>query len=259
MPTSFGQVIPVVGTPLGFLGEITRAGGGDPFVISKEANAANAANISFGDPVVILPDSAGGTVKQFADWQANGGGLEISSGTASSTTVTPTTLNGLSNGMLVFGSGIPAGTYITSVNFATGTITISKAATATATVNLFFAKFAGIAAREVRTNLAYPYGTPGSTQVGYYPPASYVSILVRGGIIVQIPVGTPVAEGPAYLRTILNGSVPAGLVGSLEANSDTTNSILLASLPSIASAFFKNGVVDANNLCELTLLNRVAA
>lgn len=265
MGNSFGQVIPVGPVQsFGFLGEVARQGAGDPFIISKEANINNAANINFGDTVVILPDTTGGTCKQYADWQANpaaGGGLALTCTKATSTTVTPAsaTLAGLSNGMLIAGTGIPAGTYISSVNYTAGTITISKAATDSATGLLYFAKFGGIAVREVKTQLGYPYTPPGSTEVGYYAPGNYVSILVRGGITVKCVVGTPVAEGPAYLRTILNGSVPAGVVGGIEANADGLNNVLLAGIPGIASAFFKNGAMDGNNLCELTLTNRVAA
>lgn len=258
MSNSFGQVIPVVGTILGFLGEVTRSGGGNPFIISKQANAANAANINFADAVVIMPDSTGGTCKQYKDWQANGGSFTVSTTTATSTTLTPTSLNGISNGMLAQGAGIPAGTYITAVNWSAGTVTISKAATASATVTLSYAKFAGFAVREVKTQLGYPY-TPGASQIGSYSPGQYVGILTEGGIIVNVPVGTPVAEGPAYLRNILNGSIPAGLVGSIETQPDGVNDVLLAGIPGIAGAYFKTGVLDSNNNCELVLLNRVAA
>jgi hypothetical protein len=263
--SSFGQVIPVIGTGFGFLGEVSRTGGGDPFIISKQSNANNAANISFGDTVVILPDATGGTVKQFADWQANGGGLAVVGATATSTTFTPSVaaLAGISNGMLVFGSGIPAGCFVAAVNYAAGTITLSKAATSTVNpVTLYFAKFAGIAVREVKTQRAYnpqSGGVIASNSIGNYVPGDYVSILVRGAITIKCTVGTPVAEGPAYLRAILNGGIAAGLVGDLEANADGVNNLLLPSIPGIASAHFKNGAMDANNLCELVLLNRVAA
>jgi hypothetical protein len=168
-------------------------------------------------------------------------------------------LNGLAKGMLVRGPGIPVGTYITAVNNIAGTITISQAATASATVTLQFAKFAGVAVREIKTQLGYPYTPPGSVEIGYYSPGQYVGILVRGGITVGVPVGTPLTEGPVYLRVALNGSIPAGLVGSFEANADGANSIQLENLPSVSEVAFKNGAKDANNVCEITLTNRVAA
>ena len=265
--SSFGQVIPVLGTAMGFLGEVTRTGGGDPFIISKQANTSNASNISFGDAVVILPDSTGGTCKQFADWQANGGGLAVVGATGTNTTFTPTSasLAGISNGMLIFGSGIPAGTFVSSVNYAAGTITMSKAATSTVNpVTLYFAKFAGFAVREVKSMLAYnpqSGGVIASNSIGYYVAGQYVGILVRGGILVSVNVGTPVAEGPAYLRAIVNGGIPAGKLGDIEANADGVNNLLLPSIPGIAAAHFKTGATDtaSTGLYELTLLNRVAA
>lgn len=262
--SSFGQVIPVLGTGVGFLGEVSATGGADPYVISKQANVNNGANINFGDAVVILPDSAGGTCKQFADWQANGGGFAVAGATASSVTFTPTsaTLAGIAPGMFIFGSGIPAGTYVTAVNWAAGTITMSKAATTTVGSNtLYFVKFGGFAAREIKTMLGYnpqAGGTSGGT-LGYYTAGQYVGILTRGGIVVKTAVGTPVAEGPIYLRTILNGTIPAGIVGGLESNADGVNNVLLSDVVGVASAHWKTGVLDANNLAELVLLNRVAA
>lgn len=261
----FGQVIQVNQMPNGFLGEVSRLGGGDPMISVRQSNSANAANISFGDAVVLLPDSTGGTVKQFADWQANGGGLlvvtNISSGSANAT---PTTLAGLALGMFVFGTGIPAGTYITSINPATGVIVLSKNATATnATANLSYVQFAGFAVREVKTQFGYTI-VPGQpiipgTTIGNYVPGQYVGILQRGTITLKNLVGTPVAGGPVYMRAILNGGIPAGIVGGLEANSDTVNNVLLPNVPSIAQAFFKNGVVDANGLVEVVLTTRAAA
>ena len=86
-----------------------------------------------------------------------------------------------------------------------------------------------------------------------------VGILTRGAITVQVNVGAPVAEGPAYLRCIANGGIPAGKVGGIESNNDGNNSILLANVPSVGDAYFKNGVLDSNNLCELVLTSRSAA
>jgi hypothetical protein len=260
----FGQVIPVQGTVNGFLGEVTRSGGGDPFIVSKPANANNAANINFGDTVVLLPDNTGGTYKQFADWQANGGGLAINTATTSSSaTATPSTLAGISAGMFVFGAGISAGTFVLSVNYAAGTITLSKTATATAgAAALAYAIFAGIAVREVKTTPGYVISGQAYATVGSYTPGQMCGVLVRGGIIVNINTGVQancVAGGPAYLRTILNGTFPNAVVGDLESISDTTNSVLLAggAFPALADGFWKTGHIDANNAVELIFTSRI--
>jgi hypothetical protein len=257
--SSFGQVIPVIGTNMGFLGEVSRTGGGDPFIVSKMANAANAANISFGDAVVMIPDATGGTCKQFADFVANGGGLAVVTATATSVTLTPVSFAGLAVGMLVQGAGIPAGTYITAVNYAAGTLTISKAATATAgAAALTYALFAGWAVREVKTNLGYPYSPNAGGVVGVYRPGDWVGILVRGAITLKVLVGAPLAGGPVYIRSILNGAIPAGVVGGLEAAPDGVNNQLLASMPPIAEAYFKTGTMDANGLTEVSVLSRIS-
>lgn len=262
----FGQVIPVTGTGVSFVGEPTRTGGGDPFIVSKQANVNNANNINFGDVVMLLPDSTGGTYRQFADWQANGGGLQVggSGFNNASPIVTPGNLAGLSPGMFVFNAGIPAGTYIVSINTVNGQVTLSKTPTGANNANttLQFAALAGIAVREVKT--AFGYGlTPGvpipaNTSIGYYMPGQFTGVLVRGAIGVVVRVGAPVAGGPAYLRAIANGGIPAGVVGGIESNNDGNNSVLLAQNPVIADAFFKTGVLDSNNLCELVFTNRVS-
>jgi hypothetical protein len=258
---AFGQVIPVIGTLNGFLGEVSRTGGGDPFISTRLANVANAANINFGDVVVLLPDTAGGTVKQYADWVANPAGFAITAATASSTTVTPVAaaMAQMSVGMAISGPGIPAGTFITAVGATT--ITISKAATTTNGAAALFVSFVyGIAVREVKTMLTYnptAGGTSGSL-IGSYTPGSYVGVLLRGSIVVACNVGTPFAGGQAFLRSIFNGGIPAGVVGGLEANIDGTNTQALNAVNGVADAYWKNGAIDANKLSELTFLSRMA-
>lgn len=256
---SFGAVIPITGLNFGFLGQVSRLGGGDPFIVSKFANANNGANINFGDPVVILPDSTGGTYKQLADWLANGGGTAVGTVTTNSSTslTAASNINGLFPGMFIFGAGIPAGAQITAVSGTT--ITISIAATASASgVSIFVAVFGGIAVREVKTQLTFPI-TPGSSLTGNYLPGQMCEALVRGSITVKIPVGTPITDGVVYVRRVVNGGIPAGLLGDLEAAADGTNMIALAPVNNLPLVVFKTGVLDANNVSEITLLSRVAA
>lgn len=254
---AFGAVIPVTGLNLGFLGQVSRTNSGDPVIVARQANSGNLNNIAFGDAVVLLPDSAGGTYRQMADFLTNGGAVPF--GTVS--THTNTTIDtfsaglaGLSVGMLVSGAGIAPGSYITAITATT--ITLSQATTATAnTVNLYIATFAGIAIREVKTQLTYPI-TPGASLIGNYLPGQLCEVLERGSVTVKIPVGTPITNGSVYLRTVLNGAIPAGLLGDLEAAPDGTNTIVLAPSHPVV---FRTGVLDGNNVAEITLLNRVAA
>jgi hypothetical protein len=85
-----------------------------------------------------------------------------------------------------------------------------------------------------------------------------VGVLLRGSISVLCNVGTPFAAGPAYLRSILNGGIPAGFVGGIEANADGVNSGIINGINGLPDAYFKNGVIDANKIVELTFINRMA-
>lgn len=251
---AFGGFIPVIGLNNGYPGQVSRTGGGNPFIVAKLANANNVNNINFGDAVFVLPDSAGGTYRQAADFFTNGGGLAVTTNISNtSATATPSSLAGLSPGMFIMGTGIPVGTFIVSISQSAGTITMSKSATATnASAALTYAVFGGIAVREIKTQLGYPL-PPGTSQIGYYAPGQMCEVLVAGSIMVKINVGTPYQNGSVYIRAIVNGGIPAGLLGDLEAASDTVNNIL------VPNATFKTGTLDANNVAELTLLVRVAA
>lgn len=251
---SFGSVIPITGLNRGYPGTYSRLGGGDPFIVPRFANSNNNNAISFGDTVVLLPDNAGGTYRQFADFIANGGAAALTtvSLTNSSTTATPASLAGLQVGMFVLSSDghIPAGTTITAINAGAGTFTLSSAATGNSTsVSLYAASFAGIAVREVKTQLTYPI-TPGSSLIDSYLAGQMCEAMLRGSVPVKVNVGTPVAGGSVWLRVTTNGSVPAGVVGDLEAQPDGAHTVLL---PNVV---WKNGGVDANNVGEITLLVR---
>lgn len=250
MGNYFGAVIPVTGLNNGFLGQVSRTG--DRVILSRQANSNNAANINFGDVVVTMPDSAGGTFKQFADFIANGGTeLTTASTTSSSAVITPASMAGFQVGQFVFGSGIPAGSQVASIG--SSTVTLNQEATATASgVAISVGAFAGIAVREIKTELAYPY-TPGTPEIGYYAPGEMAEALQRGSCNVKVNVGTPVAVGAVYIRISTNSSVPAGVVGDLEAQPDGSHTILLSNVE------WRTGVLDANNVAEVTLLIRQSA
>jgi len=115
------------------------------------------------------------------------------------------------------------------------------------------ALIAGIAINEVTTNLTFPGAqTPGALNTGYYGPGGIAEMLEEGSIMVQINNGTPASQAVVYVRTALNASVPAGVVGGFEA-ANTTGVIAWTGV------VFRTGVLDANNMAEITLPNRVAA
>ena len=125
-------------------------------------------------------------------------------------------------------------------------------AAAVANIGLVASQFAGMAVREVKTMLTYPSGqAPGLQQVGYYAPNSMGEVLERGSGTVLLSVGSPSAEAQLYTRVVLNGAVPAGVIGDWETNpaatdlfSTTATAAAIGTALTIASATnTKNGQV----------------
>ncbi len=91
---------------------------------------------------------------------------------------------------------------------------------AAANAALVVSQFAGIAVREVQTQLAYPYGAgvqPGTLQVGYYAPGQMADVLERGSATVYASVvNSAVAGSQVYTRVVLNGAITAGTIGDWE-------------------------------------------
>lgn len=118
------------------------------------------------------------------------------------------------------------------------------------------ALLAGIAVREVKTNLEFiNLGNNGTAETAYYRPNEMAEALERGSVVVKINNGTPASQGPVFLRIALNGSIPAGVVGGLEAVADGSNTLSLATI----GVVFRTGVLDANGCAEITFKTRVAA
>jgi hypothetical protein len=116
------------------------------------------------------------------------------------------------------------------------------------------ALLAGIAVANVKTQLTFPLPV-GQAQIGQYNQGEMCEYLQEGSINVAINNGAPVAGNPVFLRVALNGAIPAGVVGGLEAVADGANSISLASVGIV----FRTGVLDANGIAEITLKTRIAA
>jgi hypothetical protein len=121
---------------------------------------------------------------------------------------------------------------------------VAVAVAANKTVSM--ATFVGIAAREIKSFTTY---NPAPT-IGNYQPGQTCDHIERGSVSVQCLVGQPTPGGKVYLRTALNGAIPAGIVGGFEANTDGGNSFQLT------NAFWTTGQMDSNNVAELTLVNR---
>lgn len=122
---------------------------------------------------------------------------------------------------------------------------------ATRTAGTFTAAlFAGIAVREVKTYQTYtvqPAG--GMPAIGGYLPGTPCDVLERGSASVVCNAGTPVAGGAVYLR-IAAGTV--GVVGGFEYRADTDSGKCVL----LTNALWTTGLMDANNVCEMTILSR---
>ena len=79
--------------------------------------------------------------------------------------------------------------------------------------------FAGMAVREVKTQLLYPAGqTPGILQVGFYANDQMAEVLERGNGTILLSVGAPLSQAQVYTRVVANAAVTAGFVGDWETN-----------------------------------------
>lgn len=125
---------------------------------------------------------------------------------------------------------------------------IAKGGTFTATTPM------GIAVANTKTNGTFPLnGNAGvMTPAGSFAPGQTADVLVQGAIDVQINNGTPTgAGGTVYLRTALNGSIPAGVVGGFEAAADGTNTVALTNV------VFKTGKsTGSTGVYQVTILSR---
>jgi hypothetical protein len=103
-------------------------------------------------------------------------------------------------------------------------------ADATANIGLITAQFAGMAVREVKTDLVYPAGSqPGLAQVGYYSNTQMAEVLERGSGTVIITVSnSPAAGSQVYVRLVTNSNVSAGFVGDWEVGTPAATDLFSA-------------------------------
>lgn len=83
--------------------------------------------------------------------------------------------------------------------------------------------FGGVAIRNVKTNLNYStLGNLGAPTLGSFAQGQEAGVLERGSTVITIAHGTPVSQASVFVRTGLNGAIPAGLIGDFEAVADGT-------------------------------------
>jgi len=105
-------------------------------------------------------------------------------------------------------------------------------------------QFAGVAVRRIKGATQYL-----TQNRAFYTDQEPVDVLERGGVTVNVNVGTPTIGGAVYIRIAANEAIPAGVVGGFEAAADGTNTILLTNAKWAT-------LKDANNVAEVTILTR---
>lgn len=102
--------------------------------------------------------------------------------------------------------------------------------------------FIGVAAREIKSALAYLEQNDGA-----YAAGEAVSVFMRGAVNVKCQKGTPKLGGAVYIRTAADESFPGAAPGGFEAEEDGANTVLV-------SACRWGGPADANGIAELRIL-----
>lgn len=108
------------------------------------------------------------------------------------------------------------------------------------------AAFGGIAVREIKNATNFL----AQNEVAYQP-GQVLDALTRGACTVKCNVGTPTAGGAVYVRITANSGVANGVVGGFEAQADGSNTV---ALPNVK---WTTGAMDAERICEVTILTRV--
>jgi len=117
------------------------------------------------------------------------------------------------------------------------------------------AQLAGIFVQNFKVNTSYVIGGSPAT-ANSYAAGSLADVLERGVIVVQLSVFTtaPTAGGQVFIRTVLNGAIPAGVIGGYETAADGANTI---AVPTSQWAW-KTGFVDPNGRTEIVIKNRIS-
>ena len=115
------------------------------------------------------------------------------------------------------------------------------------TASITAADFAGVAARQVQTQLSYT----SQNGAGEYKPNDPVSCFQRGRINVECKVGNPAPNGSVYIAI---STANSNVVGDFTATEGTLNTDTIK----LTNCKW-GGAKDANNIVELVILDAVNA
>lgn len=255
---AFGTVIPVVGLNNGFLGNVTRLG--KRGIAAREVLSTTPSNINFGDPVVLIPDSLGGTWQSVKDFVAGGGAF--SSPKLAGVAVREVKTN------LSFSASNPPGTAAASIGYYApaslcealeeGSINVKiNVGTPVAGNNVYIRTVAnsGIPAGVVGGFEAANDNSVNTTASAASSNSTSLSITSATGVVVgQIITGVGIPANTVV--TVVSGTT---LTLSNAATVASGAALNFSNTALIAGVVFRTGVLDANNVSEITLLNRLAA
>ena len=262
---AFGQTIPVTGPNLGFPGAISRFG--DRVVKARPfAPLTSTNNLNFGDPAVLIPSAAGGSWTSVADYlgtaanvvklAAQFGGVAVREVKTSLTY--PAGVTPGNNQVGYYQNGQQA--EVLERGSATVLLTVGAPSAGDQVYTRVLSSSISSAVGDWETNPSVtvdritsvlPSGTINSTTITLNATlALYVGMLVSGP---GVPAG-------AYIATISGGSagaataitISSALIQTLTAGSPIVFSNLLA----VPNTVVATGVVDANNMVEITILSR---
>jgi hypothetical protein len=255
---------------VGFLGQVSRTNAAEPSIAARLANASNKNNILFGDPVVLQPDSTGGTYTQVADWITNSAGYISTSGAPVAQVGTQLPFAGVAvrEVKTYLGYPLPPGTsqigyyapgYMCEA-LERGSITVKVPNGGTAKAN-----------NPVYLNILYDSAVPG-TPLGTFASAADVALSTT---MTASAIGTALTvasyTGIVVGQAVTGFGIAAGTyVTNVSTNTITINqnttAIIAAGTPvqfaftiQLPRVVFRTGVIDGNNVAEITLLERVAA
>ena len=232
---SFGQVISVLGTGVGFPGDWSRTD--DTIIVAHVVLTTAALSVKFGDGVVLIPSATGGNYQSLTDYlatAANAQNLEryfagvavrnvktnqpYSNLSQTESTVVTTTMTQVTSGsttiVVVSATGVAAGQSIEGAGIQANTTVVSVSGT-TVTISL-----ATIAPIPALTNVAF--FSAASAVLGSYAAGEMSEALVRSSVTVAVTTGTPQAGNPVYVRTVANANLAGTSVGDFEAADDAS-------------------------------------
>lgn len=233
----------------GYPGNVSRSA--DAIITNRPVKSTDLNNISFGDAAALNSDN---TYSKMTATSATLGTALTSSSNYTSLTVSALPAAMLAGASVLLVSGANTQTTTLTADAASGATTLTVASftanfaypTSTSVIVYNGAdQFAGVAVREVKQSTDY------FSAQGEYSPGQPCDVLERGSSTVTCQLGTPTAGGAVYVRIALNGTYPNAVIGGFEAAADSTNTI------QITNAKWKTGELDANNVAELTITQRL--